>query len=269
MIEDLTLIRPGEIRVRIAPAPTGSPHIGLARTALFNYLFAKKHQGSFILRIEDTDIERSRKDWEEAIYEGFKWLGIDWQEGPDCGGNYGPYRQSERKAVYKKYIQKLLADKKIYFCFCSKEELEDHQQYLMSIGQPPRYSGKCSALSDEEVKRKLKGKEPFVLRFRAPLKKIVFKDMLRGKIEYDADTFGDIVVAKDLSTPLFNLANVIDDYEMKITHVIRGEEHIPNTPKQILIAEVLGITPPQYLHLPLILGQDRTKLSKRHGAVSI
>jgi glutamyl-tRNA synthetase len=267
--EDLKLIRPGEIRVRIAPSPTGPLHIGTARTALFNYLFAKKYQGSFILRIEDTDLERSSREWEREIIEGLKWLGIEWQEGPDCGGKYGPYRQSERKEIYKKYIKQLLEEKKIYFCFCSREELEAHRQYLMSIGEPPRYSEKCRELSDAQVKKNLAEKKPFVLRFKTPSKKIKFEDMVRGEIEYDSDSFGDIIVAKDLSTPLYNLACIIDDYEMKITHVIRGEDHIPNTPKQILIAEALGIKPPKYLHLPLILGPDRAKLSKRHEAKSV
>ncbi|MBZ9572985.1 glutamate--tRNA ligase [Patescibacteria group bacterium] len=258
MIDDLKLIRPGEIRVRIAPAPTGPPHIGLARTALFNHLFAKKYQGKFILRIEDTDIARSKKEWEEDIIEGLKWLGIEWQEGH--------YRQSDRGEIYKKYIKKLLDEGKIYYCFCSKEELEAHRNYLMSIGQPPRYSEKCRNLSTAEIKKNLQAKKPFVLRFKTPSKKVGFRDLLRGEIEVETDTFGDMAVAKDLTTPLYNLACVIDDFEMKITHVIRGEEHIPNTPKQILIAEALGISLPKYLHLPLILGPDRAKLSKRHEA---
>ncbi len=267
--QDLKLIRPGEVRVRIAPSPTGPLHIGTARTALFNYLFAKKYKGSFILRIEDTDPVRSSREWEKDIMEGLKWLGIEWQEGPDLGGKYGPYRQSERKEIYRKYIRQLINEKKIYFCFCSQEELEAHRQYLMSIGQPPRYSGKCRDLSEKEVKKNLEANKPFVLRFKTPTKKVVFEDMLRGKITQDSETFGDIVVAKDLSTPLYNLACVIDDYEMKITHVIRGEDHIPNTPKQILLAEALGFKKPKYLHLPLILGQDRAKLSSRHGAKSV
>lgn len=269
MIDDLKLIRPGEVRVRMAPAPTGFLHIGTARTALFNYLFAKKYQGTFILRIEDTDIERSKKEWEENIIEGLKWLGIEWQEGPDIGGQYGPYRQSGRKEIYQKYIQKLLTEEKIYYCFCSKEELEAHRNYLMSIGQPPRYSEKCRNLSQEKIKKNLEAKKSFVLRFKTPSKEISFKDILRGKIKVETDSFGDIAIAKDLTTPLYNLACVIDDFEMKITHVIRGEDHISNTPKQILLAEALGIEPPKYLHLPLILGPDRAKLSKRHGAHSV
>jgi glutamyl-tRNA synthetase len=267
--EDLKLIRPGEIRVRIAPSPTGTAHIGLARTALFNYLFSRKHKGVFVLRIEDTDIGRSEKKYENEILEGLKWLDIEWQEGPDIGGNYGPYRQSERGQIYKKYTKKLLEEEKIYYCFCSPEELKSHRDYLMSIGKPPRYSGKCRELKKTEIEEKLMNKKPYVLRFKTPSKKIVFNDMLRGKIEYNTDTFGDIVVAKDLDNPLYNLAVVIDDFEMKITHVIRGEDHIPNTPKQILIAEALGITVPKYLHLPLILGPDKAKLSKRHGSQSI
>lgn len=268
-MEELKLIRPGEVRTRIAPSPTGPAHIGLVRTALFNYLFTKKYQGRFILRIENTDTERSKKHWEEEIIESLKWLGIEWQEGPDCEGPYGPYRQSERKEIYKKYIQKLLDEKKIYYCFCSLEELEARRQYLSSIGQPPRYSGKCRELSEQEVQKNLKEKKPFVLRFKSPLEKITFNDILRGKIEYDGETFEDFVIARDFSTPLYNLACVIDDYEMKITHIVRGEDHIPNTPKQILIAKSLNINPPKYLHLPLILNTNRAKLSKRDDVKSV
>ncbi len=269
MFEDLKLISPGEVRVRIAPSPTGPFHLGLARTALFNYLFAKKYQGNFILRIEDTDKERSKSEWEEEIMEGLKWLGIEWQEGPDIGGPHGYYRQKERKEIYKKYIKKLLKEEKVYYCFCSPEELEDHRNYLLSIGQPPRYSEKCRQLSATEIKKNLKEKKSFVLRFKTPKKKIKFYDIIRGEIEYDTGNFGDLAVAKDMETPLYNLACVIDDYEMSISHLIRGEDHIPNTPKQILIAEALGIKIPKYIHLPLIFGPDRTKLSKRHGAKSV
>ena len=269
MIEDLKLIRPGEVRVRIAPSPTGPFHIGVARTALFNYLFSKKYQGSFVLRIEDTDIERSKLEWEKEIIEGLNWLGLKWEEGPEIGGDFGPYRQSERGEIYKKYIEKLLEEKKIYYCFCSQEELEVRRNYLMSIGQPPRYSGKCRNLAEIEVEKNLKEGNPYILRFRTPSKKVVFRDILRGEIEYDTDSFGDIVVAKNLTTPLYNLASVIDDFEMKITHIIRGEDHIPNTPKQILIAEALEIKTPKYIHMPLILGSDRAKLSKRHNVKSL
>lgn len=268
-LNELELKRPGEVRTRYAPAPTGSLHIGGARTALFNYLFAKKNQGSYILRIEDTDIERSEPKWEKDIMENLKWLGIEWSEGPDVGGPFGPYRQSERKEIYQKYLKKLLEENKAYYCFCSKEELEAERQYQLSIGQPPRYSGKCAQLSKEEVKKFLAEGRPAVIRFRVPPKKVEFDDLIRGHLEFDASLMGDFVIAKDLTYPLYNFSCVVDDFEMKISHVIRGEDHISNTPKQILLQEALGFSQPKYAHLPLILGPDRSKLSKRHGAVSI
>lgn len=261
--QDLKLIQQGEIRVRMAPSPTGPFHIGSARTALFNYLFAKKHKGIFVLRIEDTDKERSKPIWEENIKESLEWLGIIPDESPSNGGNFGPYRQSERLALYEKYLRRLLEEGKIYYCFCSPEELESHRQYLMSQGKPPVYSGKCLTLTKEEVQKKLAEKKPFVLRFKTENEKIVFEDLLRGKIEYDGKLIGDFVVAKDFNQPLYNIACVIDDFEMKITHIIRGEEHISNTPRQILMAKALGIENPQFLHLPLILNRERAKLSKR------
>ena len=260
---------PGEVRVRIAPSPTGMLHIGLARTALFNYLFAKNYEGSFILRIEDTDIERSKPEYEKDILESLKWLSINWDEGPDIGGGYGPYRQSQRLKSYTEYLEKLLAEDKAYYCFCSEEELEAQRQYQLSIGEASRYSGKCAGFSKEEVKKYLAAGRPSVIRFRMPDKKIEFDDLIRGKLEFDTSLIGDIVIAKDLATPLYNFAVVIDDFEMKISHVIRGEDHISNTPKQVLLQEALGFPRPKYCHLPLILGPDRTKLSKRHGAVAI
>ncbi|MCD6147966.1 glutamate--tRNA ligase [bacterium] len=266
---EFRFVKPGEVRVRFAPSPTGFLHLGLARTALVNYIFARKNEGKFILRIEDTDIERSKEVFEKDILEGLKWLGIKWDEGPDIGGNYGPYRQSQRRAIYKKYLEKLLKEGKAYYCFCSKEELEAERQYQMSIGQPPHYSGRCASLSKEEVKRRLSEGKPSVIRFRMPSRKVVFNDLIRGGVEFDTSLIGDIVIAKDLDNPLYNFSVVVDDFEMKISHVIRGEDHISNTPKQILIQEALGFSHPAYAHLPLILGPDRTKLSKRHGAVAI
>jgi len=267
--EEFKFIKPGEIRVRIAPAPTGFLHIGLARTAFFNYLFAKKYQGIFILRIEDTDRERSKPEYEKDIMEGLKWLGIEWDEGPDIGGDYGPYRQSEKKEIYAKYLKKLLDENKAYHCFCSEEELEAQRQYQLSIGEAPRYSGKCASLPKEVVEKYLTEGKPWVLRFRIPGKKIEFEDLIRGKVEFDTSLMGDTVIAKNLFTPLYNFACVIDDFEMQVSHVIRGEDHISNTPKQILLQEALGFPQPKYAHLPLILGPDRTKLSKRHGAISV
>jgi glutamyl-tRNA synthetase len=190
-------------------------------------------------------------------------------EGKGYIGEYGPYRQSERKEIYRKYIQKLLDEGKVYYCFCSERELEAKRQYFMSIGQPPRYNGKCRNLTKAQVRKYLEEGRSYVIRFKNPNKKVVFDDLIHGKIETDSSTFGDIVIAKNETSPLYNLAAVIDDFEMKITHVIRGEDHISNTPKQILLYEALNITPPKFAHLPLILGPDRSKLSKRHGAVAL
>ena len=267
--EEFKFIAPGGIRTRIAPSPTGFLHIGLARTALFNYLFAKKYQGSFVLRIEDTDLERSSPEFEKDIIESLKWLGIEWSEGPDIDGQYGPYRQMERLNIYAKYLEKLLAENKAYYCFCSEEELEAQRQYQMSIGETPRYTGKCANLDKELVQKYLAEGKPSVIRFRVIPKKLHFDDLIRGRLEFDTELMGDIVIAKNLETPLYNFAVVIDDFEMKISHVIRGEDHISNTPKQILMQEALGLSRPIYGHLPLILGPDRTKLSKRNATVSV
>ncbi|MBI2624936.1 MAG: glutamate--tRNA ligase [Candidatus Nealsonbacteria bacterium] len=249
------------VRVRIAPSPTGPLHIGTARTALFNYLFAKKAGGSFLLRIEDTDLERSDKKFEKDIINNLKWLGIKWDEKT--------YYQSKRLSIYAKYLERLLKDGKAYYCFCSEEELEAKRQYFMGIGKAPIYSGKCGELSEKEVKEKLGRKENSIIRFRAPEKIVKFKDLIRGALEFDSALIGDFSIAKGLSSPLYNFAVVIDDFEMGISHVIRGEDHISNTPKQILLQEAFGFHQPEYAHLPLILGPDRSKLSKRHGVTSI
>ena len=248
-------------RVRWAPSPTGYLHIGTARTALFNYLFAKHEGGKFILRIEDTDLERSDPKFEKDIIESLQWLGIKWDEGP--------FKQSERTSSYAKYLEKLLKENKAYRCFCLEEELEDKRQEQMSRGEAPKYNGKCRDLTEKEIKQYLAEGKPSIIRFKTPSKKVSFPDLIRGKLEFDTSLIGDISIAKDLATPLYNFAVVVDDFEMKITHVIRGEDHIPNTPKQILIQEALGFPQPKYAHLPLILGSDRSKLSKRHGAVAI
>ena len=258
--EEFKFVKPGEVRTRFAPAPTGVLHIGGARTALFNYLFAKKNEGVFILRIEDTDIERSKPEYEKDIMDSLKWLGIEWDEF---------YRQSERREIYARYLKKLLGEDKAYYCFCSEEELEAQRQYRLSIGEAPRYSGKCANLSKDEVQRRIGAGERPVIRFRVPSKKIEFNDLIREKLEFETSLMGDFVIAKDFANPLYNFACVIDDFEMKISHVIRGEEHISNTPKQILLQEALNFPQVQYAHLPMILAPDRTKLSKRHGAAGI
>ena len=250
----------GKVRTRIPPSPTGFAHMGTAHTALFNYLFAKKEGGDFILRIEDTDKERSKKEYEEDIEENLRWLGLEWDEF---------YRQSERTELYKKYLVRLLEQARAYYCFCTEEELEAQRSHQMSLGEAPRYQGVCRNLSREEQQKRLEAGERGVVRFIVEPKTIVFSDLIRGEIKFDTALLGDMVIAKDLETPLYNFTVVVDDFEMQITHVIRGEDHIANTPKQILLQEALDLPGVQYAHLPLLLGEDRTKLSKRHGALSV
>ena len=256
------------VRVRMAPSPTGPLHIGGARTALFNWLFARKHGGAFILRVEDTDKERSEKRYEEEILSGLTWLGITWDEGPlpmvGSQGTFGPYRQSERTDLYKKYLQALLDKGDAYYCYCTKEELEAQRQALLSQGLAPKYNGRCRS-----VKTPPAGKTPEVIRFKVPETTVEFKDLIRGKMSFDAALFGDIVIAKDLGTPLYNFAVVVDDDLMQISHVIRGEDHLSNTPKQILMQRALGFREPVYAHMPLILNADRSKMSKRFSDVAL
>jgi len=256
-------------RVRLAPSPTGLFHLGTARTGLFNYLFARKTGGKFILRIEDTDKKRSKKEYEDNILEGLKFLGIEWDEGPGTDGPLGPYRQSERLEIYEKYLRQLLEEGKAYYCFCSPEEIEAQKEEMIARGVPPKYSGKCRDLSKDVVEAYLKEGKPTTIRIKMPNKVIKFEDIIRKEVEFDLSLVGDIVIAKSLKEPLYNFAVVIDDYLMKITHVIRGEDHISNTPKQIAVQEALGLPRPNYAHLPMILGPDRSKLSKRHGAMAL
>jgi glutamyl-tRNA synthetase len=258
-----------KIRVRIAPSPTGPAHIGTARTALFNYLFAKKNNGKFVLRIEDTDKERSDQKWTEEVIYQLKWLGIGWDEGPDIGGEFGPYKQSQRLEIYETHLKKLLEKNKAYYCFCTEEELENKRQEQMSRGLAPKYDGKCAHLSKEEIEKNLAGGKSSVIRFRVSNKKVKFKDLVRGEVEFDMGLLGDVVIAKDLKSPLYHFAVVVDDFEMQISHVIRGEEHLSNTPRQILIQQALDFYQPIYAHLPLMLNEDRSKMSKRQGDVAI
>jgi glutamyl-tRNA synthetase len=272
-----------KIRVRMAPSPTGPLHFGTARTALFNWLFARAQGGSFILRIEDTDIERSAPEYEKDIIDGFKWLGLDWDEGPQNAelrgldadsrgkyvGDYGPYRQSERLDIYEKYLRKLLDEDRAYYCFCSKEQLELDRQAMLAQGLAPKYSGRCRNLSKEKSEKRLEKGEKATIRFKTPEAEVEFTDLIRGKLKFDASLIGDIVIARNLRSPLFIFSGAVDDFEMKITHVIRGEDHISNTPKQVLIQKALGFDEVKYAHLPLILAPDRTKLSKRHLETSL
>lgn len=263
------IIENPNIRVRFAPSPTGVLHIGSARTALFNYLFAKHTGGTFILRVEDTDRTRSTIESENNIIAGMKWLGLDWDEGPDVGGPFVHYRQMERLDIYKKYAQKLLLENKAYHCFCKPDELEKEREAQMKEGIAPRYSRKCKNISKDEAEKLIAQNAPHVIRFAIEPKKIIVNDLIRGQVEFDSSLFGDFVMVKSDGVPIFIFSNVVDDIEMKISHVIRGEDHLSNTPKQILVYEALGETPPQFAHIPMILGPDKSKLSKRHGATSI
>jgi glutamyl-tRNA synthetase len=265
-----------EIRVRMAPSPTGPLHIGTARTTLINWLFARHVGGTFVLRIEDTDKERSKKEYEDGLIDGLQWLGIEWDEGPilatsDKGqvtssekGDYGPYRQSERTEIYKKYLKQLFDKGAAYYCYCTKEELEAQKDVMTAQGLPPKYSGHCRNLTAPPA-----GKNAEVIRFKIPEVTVEFHDMIRGKVSFDAGLFGDMVIAKDLDTPLYNFAVVVDDELMHISHVVRGEDHISNTPKQILVARALGFKEPVFAHLPLILSPDRSKMSKRYGDTTL
>ena len=266
------------VRVRMAPSPTGHWHLGGVRTALFNWLYARQHKGSFVLRIEDTDKARSEEQYEIEIIETLEWLGLDWDEGPVAytqrqapsakrqayAGKYGPYRQSERTAIYRGYLEKLIKEKKAYYCYCTKEDLEAERQSMLAAGIAPKYSGCCRELTKPPT-----GKKPEVIRFRIPETEVGFADLIRGHVSFDAALFGDVVIAKNLDSPLYNFAVVVDDELMKISHVIRGEEHISNTPKQILFQQALGFGEPAYGHLPLILAENRSKLSKRYAETSI
>lgn len=261
-------------RLRFAPSPTGPLHIGGARSALFNYLLAKKNDGTFLVRMEDTDLERSSKESEENIKDSLRWLGMDWDEGIDVGGDYGPYRQTERLDLYNAAVQKLLDEGKAYYCFCSEEALAKEKEEQLSRGEMPKYSGKCRELTKEQQQSLLdQGIKP-VIRFRVPEgETVVIDDEVRGKVSFETDGIGDFIIVKSDGIPVYNFAVVIDDHTMGITHVIRGEEHLSNTPRQIVLYDALGYEKPQFAHISLILGRDDagklTKMSKRHGSTSV
>jgi len=258
------------VRLRFAPSPTGQLHVGNARTALFNWLLARNRGGTFILRIEDTDRERSTRQSELSILEDLRWLGLDWDEGPDAGGEVGPYRQSERLALYREHAGRLLASGHAYHCFCSAEQLEADRQAALAAGLPPRYAGRCRALGPEAVRLRLAAGEPAVVRFRVPEHRgITFDDIVRGPVTINTDEIGDPVLLRSDGHPAYNFAVVVDDGLMGVTTVLRGEDHIPNTPRQVLLYDALGWTPPAFAHLSLVLGPDHAPLSKRHGATSV
>ncbi|WP_434579027.1 glutamate--tRNA ligase [Thermoanaerobacterium thermosaccharolyticum] len=251
-----------DVRVRFAPSPTGNLHIGGARTALFNWLFARHNNGKMILRVDDTDLERSTGDSMKAIIDGLKWLGIDWDEGP--------IYQSKRLDLYKNYADKLVKEDKAYYCFCTKEELDEMRKEAQKTGKPPMYSGKCRNLPADEVKKYMDEGKKYVVRLKVPKEgKTTVHDIIRGDVEFDNSTFDDFIIMKSDNMPTYNFATVIDDYDLKISHIIRGEEHLSNTPKQILIYNALGFEKPSFAHVSMILAPDRSKLSKRHGATSV
>ena len=258
------------IRVRIAPSPTGALHVGNARAGLFNYLFAKKYGGAFVLRIEDTDLERSDKKYESDIFEGYRWLGITPDESPEIGGPYGPYRQTERTGTYRKHLERLLAGGSAFYCFHSERELEEEKEKLLEAKRPPLHMCEYRTMDPDEAGLLAEAKPDYIIRFKTPAgRTITFHDLIRGDVSFASDTLGDFSIAKKLDVPLYHFAVVVDDEEMRISHVIRGEDHIANTPKHILLIEALGFHTPIYGHLPLLLGTDRSKLSKRHGATSV
>jgi nondiscriminating glutamyl-tRNA synthetase len=258
------------VRVRFAPSPTGQLHVGNARTALYNWLLARRHGGTFILRIEDTDQVRSTAASEQSILEDLRWLGLDWDEGPDIGGGAGPYRQSERLALYASHADRLLADRHAYRCFCTAEQLEADRQAALSAGHAPKYSGRCRALALSDVQARLANGDSSVVRFRVPDQRdVTFADVVRGPVTFSTDVIGDAVLLRSDGSPAYNFAVVVDDALMGVTTVVRGEDHIPNTPRQVLLYEAFGWTPPVFAHLSLVLGPDHAPLSKRHGATSV
>jgi nondiscriminating glutamyl-tRNA synthetase len=258
------------MRVRFAPSPTGQLHVGNARTALFNWLLAHGHDGTLILRIEDTDAERSTRESETGILEDLRWLGLHWDEGPDMGGPHGPYRQSERLHLYASYANELIAGGHAYYCFCAPAKLEGDRRADLAAGRPPKYHGTCRGVSLDEARARIDGGERPVVRFRVPESTdISFTDLVRGEVTFSTDVIGDPVLVRSDGRPQYNFAVVVDDALMDVTHVIRGEDHISNTPRQLLLYRALGFTPPQFAHLSLVMGPDHTPLSKRHGATSV
>jgi glutamyl-tRNA synthetase len=258
------------IKTRFSPSPTGMLHLGNVRTALFSALYATQTQGHFILRIEDTDALRSEHKYAEILQDDLKWLGLDWQEGPGIGGPHGPYWQSERREVYAQYYQRLEDNNLAYPCFCSEQELALSRKLQLSRGKPPRYAGTCSALTKAEVIDKINNGQTPALRFRVPTNTIIeFVDLAKGPQRFNSDDIGDFIIRRAEGTASFMFCNAIDDSLMQVTHVLRGEDHLTNTPRQLMILQALGMVNPQYGHLSLILGDDGAPLSKRHGSFSL
>ena len=257
------------IRVRFAPSPTGHLHVGNARTALFNWLFARQKGGTLVLRIEDTDLDRSEARFEDQLIDDLKWLGLDWDEGPDLGGSYGPYRQSDRLEIYREHAERLLAEHKAYLCFCTEQELTRERERATAEHRQPIYSGKCRGIDPADAERRRGTGEACAIRLRIPEHPIRFHDIVHGPVEFSNEVVSDPIILRSSGMPVYNYVVVIDDALMKITHVIRGDDHLSNTPKQVALYEALGWPVPEFAHLSTILGTDRERLSKRHGATSI
>lgn len=259
----------GEVRVRFAPSPTGHLHIGSARTALFNWLFARHHGGAFVLRIEDTDRQRSSEDYLKSILSDLRWIGLNWDEGPEVGGPLGPYRQMERLDIYREYAKKLLLAGRAYPCYCTPLELAAEREEAQKAGRPSGYGGRCRELSSaERARREAEGRKP-ALRFRVLPGKTVIDDVIRGPVEFDNALIEDFIIMKSDGIPVYNFAATVDDSLMKITHILRGEEHLSNTPRQVMVYETLGFEKPCFAHMTIILNEDRSKLSKREGATHL
>ncbi len=258
------------MRVRFANSPTGQLHVGNARTALFNWLLARRLGGTVVLRVEDTDAERSTRESERAILEDLRWLGLEWDEGVEKGGDHGPYRQSERLHIYRAHIVELLSRGQAYRCFCLPEELEMDRYAALRDRRPPKYVGRCRDIPPEQARQRVENGEPAAIRFRIPEdREVVFNDIVRGDVRFNTDVLGDPILVRSEGIPAYNYAVVVDDALMEITHVIRGEDHISNTPRQLLLYEAFGWTPPAFAHLSLVMGPDHSLLSKRHGATSV
>jgi glutamyl-tRNA synthetase len=258
------------VRVRFAPSPTGQLHVGNARTALFNWLVARGSGGTFVLRIEDTDAERSTRESERTMIDDLRWLGLTWDEGPDVGGPYGPYRQSDRQAQYAAAAERLVAAGRAYPCFCTPAMLEADRQAALAAGRPPKYTGRCRGLDAGEIARRRAAGERPALRFFVPAdREVVVHDLVRGDVSFSTEVIGDPIIVRSDGSPAYNFAVVVDDGAMEISHVVRGEDHLSNTPRQVLIYEALGHAPPVFAHLALVLGPDHAPLSKRHGATSV
>jgi glutamyl-tRNA synthetase len=257
------------VKTRFAPSPTGNLHLGNVRTALFAYLYAKHTDGHFILRIEDTDKERSNKEYNQLLMDDLRWLGLDWDEGPEVGGDNPPYYQSEREEIYSSYAKKLIDEGRAYYCYCNEAELEERKNNAIAEGKPPHYDGKCKNLSPSEKQKFIDENRKSVVRFSAYDEDFSFKDIVKGEVNFPRGMVGDFVIVRSNGVPVYNFAVTVDDYTMGVTHVLRAEEHLSNTVRQLMIYKALGVTPPAFAHMALVLGPDRQKLSKRHGATSV